>query len=171
MTNLTKTRILTVWNLHHPWVSQFKLCSMSDVARSFNCSVTFFSLLGTFLKYPVHCFPGEENFPVGEYGDPSMVAILREIGLRGVQDVEPEDLLESAHQIQDALETVCVCVCVCVFVHPCIWRKCILKAHHNNAVRQKLRMTETSVAVFQFRCCLRHFSIDKFRVFTAKLEF
>ena len=48
-------------------------------------------------------FSGEENFPVGEYGDPSMVAILREIGL---QDVEPEDLWETAHQIQDALERV-----------------------------------------------------------------
>ena len=51
-------------------------------------------------------FQGEENFPVGEYGDPSMVAILREIGLRGLQDVDPEDLLESALQIQDALERV-----------------------------------------------------------------
>ena len=44
---------------------------------------------------------------MGEYGDPSMVAILREIGLRGLQDVEPEDLWETAHQIQDALERVC----------------------------------------------------------------
>ena len=42
----------------------------------------------------------EENFPSGEYSDPSIVAVLREIGLRGVEDVEPEDLLESACTIQ-----------------------------------------------------------------------
>ncbi len=52
-------------------------------------------------------FPsGEENFPVGEYSDPAMVAILREIGLRGLHDVEPEDLMETAQQIQDALAEV-----------------------------------------------------------------
>ncbi len=50
--------------------------------------------------------PGEENFPVGEYSDPAMVAILREIGLRGLHDVEPEDLMETAQQIQDALAEV-----------------------------------------------------------------
>ena len=42
----------------------------------------------------------EENFPSGEYSDPSIVAVLREVGLRGVEDVEPEDLLESACTIQ-----------------------------------------------------------------------
>ena len=42
----------------------------------------------------------EENFPSGEYSDPTIVAVLREIGLRGVEDVEPEDLLESACTIQ-----------------------------------------------------------------------
>lgn len=42
----------------------------------------------------------EENFPGGEYSDPTIVAVLREIGLRGVEDVEPEDLLESACTIQ-----------------------------------------------------------------------
>jgi len=42
----------------------------------------------------------EENFPPGEYADSSIVAVLREIGLRGVEDVEPEDLLESALTIQ-----------------------------------------------------------------------
>lgn len=34
----------------------------------------------------------EENFPVGVYSEPSTLAVLREIGLRGVEDVEPEDL-------------------------------------------------------------------------------
>ena len=42
----------------------------------------------------------EENFPSGDYSDPSIVAVLREVGLRGVEDVEPEDLLESAATIQ-----------------------------------------------------------------------
>jgi len=42
----------------------------------------------------------EENFPCGEYSDPTVVAVLREVGLRGVEDVEPEDLLESACTIQ-----------------------------------------------------------------------
>ena len=42
----------------------------------------------------------EENFPSGEYSDPSIVAVLREVGLRGVEDVEAEDLLESACTIQ-----------------------------------------------------------------------
>jgi len=42
----------------------------------------------------------EENFPSGEYSDASIVAVLREVGLRGVEDVEPEDLLESAATIQ-----------------------------------------------------------------------
>ena len=36
----------------------------------------------------------------GEYSDPAVVAVLREVGLRGVEDVEPEDLLESACTIQ-----------------------------------------------------------------------
>ena len=42
----------------------------------------------------------EENFPGGKYSDPTIVAVLREVGLRGVEDVEPEDLLESACTIQ-----------------------------------------------------------------------
>lgn len=45
-------------------------------------------------------FLSEENFPAGEYSDPTIVAVLREVGLRGVEDVEPEDLLESSCTIQ-----------------------------------------------------------------------
>jgi sacsin len=47
----------------------------------------------------------ERNFPSGEYSETSVVAVLREIGLRGVEDVEPEDLLESAFTIQNLYES------------------------------------------------------------------
>ena len=49
-------------------------------------------------------FYGEENFPSGAYADPAMIAILREIGMRGLALVEPEDILETAYQIQDMSE-------------------------------------------------------------------
>ena len=49
-------------------------------------------------------FLREENFPFGAYAEPSVIAILREIGLRGVNDVEPEDLEESAYVTQDLSE-------------------------------------------------------------------
>ncbi|ELT96105.1 hypothetical protein CAPTEDRAFT_195081 [Capitella teleta] len=48
-------------------------------------------------------FFDEDNFPSGSYAEPSIVAILGEIGLRGVHDVEPEDLLESACCITDLI--------------------------------------------------------------------
>lgn len=47
----------------------------------------------------------EENFPPGDYAEPSIVAVLREIGLHGVEDVEPEDLLESALTIQQLYQS------------------------------------------------------------------
>ena len=58
---------------------------------------------------PVHetlqrIFWREDSFPTGVYGEPAMVAVLREIGLRGMSEVESEDLLESAYQVQDLSE-------------------------------------------------------------------
>ena len=44
-------------------------------------------------------FLGEPNFPTDAYYEPSVRAILRKLGLRGVNDVDPEDLLETAYQI------------------------------------------------------------------------
>lgn len=41
-------------------------------------------------------FQLEEKFPSGAYSDPAIVAILREIGLRGVQDVDADDIREAA---------------------------------------------------------------------------
>ncbi len=49
-------------------------------------------------------FIGEENFPSGAYADQSVLAVLKDIGLRGIETVEPEDLLETAMQIQDSIE-------------------------------------------------------------------
>ena len=49
-------------------------------------------------------FLGEVNFPTGPYAEPSIIAILRQIGLKGPADVEPEDLMETAHQIEDAIK-------------------------------------------------------------------
>ena len=49
-------------------------------------------------------FLGEENFPTGQYAEPTIIAILRQIGLRGPADVETEDLLETAYQIQDSIQ-------------------------------------------------------------------
>lgn len=46
-------------------------------------------------------FYGEKNFPGGAYADSSIVVILREIGLKGPDAVEPEDLLEAALQLQE----------------------------------------------------------------------
>ena len=48
-------------------------------------------------------FLGEENFPTGPYADPTIISILRQIGLKGPSEVEPEDLLETALQIQDSI--------------------------------------------------------------------
>ena len=48
-------------------------------------------------------FLGEENFPTGAYAEPSSIGILREIGLRGLSDVEPEDIEETAYRIQEML--------------------------------------------------------------------
>lgn len=42
----------------------------------------------------------ETNFPGPSYSDPAVIQVLRDLGLRGVEDVEPEDLLESAFTIQ-----------------------------------------------------------------------
>lgn len=42
----------------------------------------------------------EENFPGASYSDPAIINVLRDVGLRGVEDVEPEDLQESAYTIQ-----------------------------------------------------------------------
>ena len=58
---------------------------------------------------PVHetlqrIFWHEDSFPTGLYGEGAMIAVLREIGLRGILGVEPEDLLESAYQVQDLSE-------------------------------------------------------------------
>lgn len=41
-------------------------------------------------------FQFEEKFPSGAYSDPAIVAILREIGLRGMQDVDADNIRESA---------------------------------------------------------------------------
>ena len=46
-------------------------------------------------------FFGENNFPDGAYSDPSIVVILREIGLRGPDAIEPEDLLEAAYRVEE----------------------------------------------------------------------
>jgi len=85
----------------------------ADVDRSFRktlCSLPFMpkgDMLTTIDRFydPDHellqkLFLFEENFPSGEYADQAIVAVLREVGLRGVEDVEPEDLLESACTIQ-----------------------------------------------------------------------
>ena len=48
-------------------------------------------------------FLGENNFPSGPYAEASNIAILKELGLRDLADVEPEDLLETAHQIDDSI--------------------------------------------------------------------
>ena len=50
-------------------------------------------------------FVYEENFPGSSYSDPAIVTVLREIGLRGVEDVEPEDLHECGLTIQHLSET------------------------------------------------------------------
>ena len=47
----------------------------------------------------------EQNFPHGVYSDSAIVSILREIGLRGPREMEPEDLLESAYVVQDLSES------------------------------------------------------------------
>lgn len=41
-------------------------------------------------------FQFEEKFPSGAYSDPAIVAILREIGLRGIQDVDADNIREAA---------------------------------------------------------------------------
>ena len=46
-------------------------------------------------------FLGEENFPCGGYADPTVVTVLRQVGLRGLDDVEPEDLREACYQTED----------------------------------------------------------------------
>jgi sacsin len=46
-------------------------------------------------------FIGEENFPFGAYADPTIVTVLRQIGLRGESAVEPEDLREACYQTED----------------------------------------------------------------------
>ena len=46
-------------------------------------------------------FYGEENFPQGIYSEPSLVAVLRQVGLRGGENIDPEDLLETARVIED----------------------------------------------------------------------
>ena len=43
----------------------------------------------------------EENFPGAAFSDPAMVMVLRDVGLRGVEDVEPEDLQEAAFTVQN----------------------------------------------------------------------
>jgi len=42
----------------------------------------------------------EENFPSSAYSEQAIVMVLREVGLRGVEDVEAEDLHEAALTIQ-----------------------------------------------------------------------
>lgn len=42
----------------------------------------------------------EENFPGPSYSEPAIINVLRDVGLRGVEDVEPEDLQECAFTIQ-----------------------------------------------------------------------
>lgn len=49
-------------------------------------------------------FQEDENFPHGLYSDSALIAVLREIGLRGPQEVQVEDLLESVHVIQDMVD-------------------------------------------------------------------
>ncbi len=46
-------------------------------------------------------FSGEENFPGGAFAESSIIVVLRALGLRGANDVEPQDLLESAFHVQD----------------------------------------------------------------------
>ena len=46
-------------------------------------------------------FIGEENFPFGVYADPTIVTVLRQIGLRGVSAMEPEDLREACFKTED----------------------------------------------------------------------
>ena len=45
-------------------------------------------------------FVGEQNFPAGVYATPPILASLREVGLKGVADVEAADLADTADAIQ-----------------------------------------------------------------------
>ena len=51
-------------------------------------------------------FLDEPNFPTDAYYEPSVRAILRKLGLRGLNDVDPEDLAETAFRIQQHAESL-----------------------------------------------------------------
>ena len=47
-------------------------------------------------------FALEERFPPAAYTrDPALLGVLREVGLRGLDDIDPEDVREAANVIEN----------------------------------------------------------------------